>query len=64
MALKKTDPARKAALQKELDDVQAAIKNLRKDFKDIQKRAKDLTKKVYTNSDDKKVQQIRKKLAL
>lgn len=57
----KTD--RKANIQKELKKIQTALKGLQKDFKRLQKQAGTLKEKVYTRSDEKEAQKLRRLIA-
>ena len=63
MTMKKIGSPQKESLSNELQKILITLKELQKNFKSIQKQLRNLTKKASVNSDDKKVQAVRKKLA-
>ena len=57
-------PARRAALQKELGEVEAELKQLHQRFGDIKKRAMGARSGAASRRDAREIDQIRKQLGL
>ncbi len=58
MPSKPKDPARKAALQKELQRIQAEMKTVHHDFAKLEKQTLELKKKISESADSKEAKKL------